>query len=72
VRPAEELLEHQDSPQVTVEGVLGGEADAGEHLLAVPGRRRSGQPQRAQPASNASRRTLAIWAIFWSSVPAPA
>ena len=32
---AEELVEHQDAPQVAVQVVLGGEADAGEHLLAV-------------------------------------
>src|SRR5262249_56310401 len=37
VRASEELLEHEDPPQVTVERVLGGEADAGEHLLAVAG-----------------------------------
>ena len=37
LRVAEEAVEHERAAHVAVERVLGGEADAGEHLLAVPG-----------------------------------
>src|SRR5580658_8395075 len=34
---AEELIEDEDPAQIALERVLGGEADAGQHLLAVAG-----------------------------------
>ena len=44
---AEELVEHEDPADVAVERVLGGEPDAGEHLLAVAGDVRAPRPASA-------------------------
>ncbi len=51
----EESVEDQRPPDVAVGGVLGGEADAGQHLLAVAGRasRRALRPATALAAADA-------------------
>ena len=52
---AEQLVQHDRAPDEAVEGMLGGEADAGQHLLAVarppgaPGGRRRTSPWRRRP-----------------------
>src|SRR5215207_3546876 len=43
-RPAEQLVEDDRPPHVAVEPVVGGEADARQHLLAVPGGRAGPAP----------------------------
>ena len=67
---AEQLVEHEDPADVAVQGVLGGEADAGQHLLAVAGRgagaaagERLGHGRRSGRDPSARRRRAAASAV---------